>query len=1393
MSNISKKTADLSPEKLELLLKLRNKKQENLEKKEISPQSRETGLFPLPFAQQRLWFLNQLMPGNPFYNIPFALRLVGSLDVLALSRSLNEIIRRHETLRTCFQTIDAKPTQLIVSTFELTVATIDLQHLPQGKRSDEVCKLASIEASRPFDLTQLPLLRVTLLHLTPTEHVLLFVMHHIISDGWSIGVFNRELTVLYEAFVAGKPSPLPELSIQYADFAVWHRQWLQEQTQIQQLQYWQQQLADITVLQLPTDYPRPAVQSFAGATQILKLPQNLKQVLVKLSQQHEVTLFMTMLAAFKVLLHRYTGQTDIVVGSPIANRNHSSCEGLIGFFVNNLVLRTDVSGNPSFSDLLTKVREVALGAYAHQDFPFEKLVEQLHPERNLSQNPLFQVIFALQNAPIQELQLKGLELSRLELEYNTARVDLEWHIWEHSQGLEVMVAYATDLFAPETIERMVDHFQTLLSGIVANPHQPISQLPLLSEVERQQLLVEWNDTAVKYPTDKCIHSLFEEQVERTPDGVAVVFEDQQLTYEQLNCRANQLAHYLRSLGVSPEVLVGICVERSLDMVVGLLGILKAGGAYLPLDPEYPQDRLSFMLEDAQISLLLTQQRLLDRLPEHQAKLILLDETWSQIAQNNQDNPTSEAKAFHLANVIYTSGSTGRPKGVMVEHKGLCNLAQAQIQTFGLTSDSRILQFASFSFDASIWEVVMALRSGGTLYLGTKDSLLPGKPLIERLRDYSITHITLPPSALAVIPVEELPALQTIIVAGEACPAELIKQWSIGRNFFNAYGPTEATVCATIAKCTGDDEKISIGRAIANTQVYILDSNLQPVPIGVPGELHIGGAGLARGYLNRPELTTEKFIPNPFENSKFKIRLGKFATEGNPPGKFPQNSKLNRLYKTGDLARYLPSGNIEYLGRIDNQVKIRGFRIELGEIEAVLSQHPSVHSVVVTAKVDTPGAQRLVAYIVPQNQSAPTISELRQFMKTKLPNYMVPSAFVMLESLPLTPNGKVDRLTLPAPDTNNLAMQGSFVPPLDIVEQKLAQIWAEVLKVYPVGVKDNFFDLGGHSLLAVQLMARIEQQFKKNLPLATLFQNSTIEQLATILRQPIDALNWSPLVPIQPNGSKRPFFCVPGAGGNTIYLYNLAHHLGKEQPFYGLQSLGLDGESKPHTQIEDIAASYIQAIQSIQPSGPYLLGGHSFGGRVVFEMATQLHERGYEVALLALLDAGGPGYRTDELDIDGIDDAGWMKKIASLVETFYGKSLNVSDEALKVLAPDEQLNYFKQQLQMVDFLAPDVGIKQARGLIQVFKTNFQTGSVYMPQTVYPAQITFFRASEEIDAVSHANSETLKEELGMGWDKFSAQPLDIYLVPGDHVTMMSEPHVQVLAQQLTICIERSEADD
>ncbi|MDZ7967789.1 MAG: amino acid adenylation domain-containing protein [Nostoc sp. DedSLP03] len=974
-----------APTIAELSQNIQQLQQQDLTASAILPKARDAEL-PLSYAQQRLWFLDKLNPNSAFYNLLLALRLAGTLNRTALEQSLQEIIYRHEALRTNFITVDGEPVQVIreeagsrgqgaggkrlslsqLTSIPWTVSIVDLKHLSTlvlseaevSEKEIALQRLAQQQAQQPFNLADELLIRTTLVTLSETEHALLVFIHHIVFDGWSMGVFVQELAALYNAYSQGKPSPLTPLPIQYADFAIWQRDWLQGNVLQSQLSYWQQQLANApALLSLPTDRPRPAVQTFAGTYQKFALSVELTDRLVKLSQEQGCTLFMTLLAAYDTLLYRYTGQSDILVGSPIANRDRSEIEGLIGFFVNTLVMRTNLAGNPSFSELLLRVREVALGAYSHQNLPFEMLVEALQPERDLGHTPLFQVVFNLQNAPVQEVKLAGLTVSSLPVESTTTKIDLGLSMENTTQGLMGMWEYNTDLFNASTIERMTGHFVTLLEGIVANPQQQISQLPLLTKSEQQQLLVDWNNTQADYPQDKCIHQLFEQQVERTPDAVAVVFENQQLTYHQLNCRANQLAHYLHSLGVKPDTLVGICVERSIDMVVGLLGILKAGGAYVPLDSEYPPERLSFMLEDAQVSVLLTQQRLIDKLPQHQANQVFLDEIWSEIAQNNQSNPTTGVKAFHLANVIYTSGSTGRPKGVMVEHKGLCNLAQAQKTTFGLTCSSRVLQFASFSFDASISEILMALFSGATLYLGSKDSLLPGEPLIKQLRNYSITHITLPPSALAVMPVEELPTLQTIIVAGEASSAELIKQWSVGRNFFNAYGPTEASVCATIAKCTPEDEKISIGQAIANTQLYILDEYLQPVPIGVPGELHIGGVGLARGYLNQKELTQQKFIPNPFSDEAH-----------------------SRLYKTGDLARYLNDGSIEFLGRIDHQVKIRGYRIELGEVENVVSQQPGVQEAVVITREDQSGNKRLVAYVVPQ-QKNPESSQVTENLST----------------------------------------------------------------------------------------------------------------------------------------------------------------------------------------------------------------------------------------------------------------------------------------------------------------------------------------------------------------------------------------------------------------------------
>jgi amino acid adenylation domain-containing protein len=1050
----------------------------------LLPISRSSNL-PLSFAQARLWFLDQLQPNSAFYNIPTALRLSGQLNVTALESNINEIIRRHEALRTNFTTIEGQPIQVIASTLELKLLFVDLQNLPFDEREVEAQRLATNEAQQPFDLEREPLVRVMVLQLGSSEYVFLLIVHHIIFDGWSTDVFYGELAALYEAKCTGKPLILPELPVQYADFAVWQRHWLTGEVLETQLNYWKQQLKDApTLLELPTDRLRPAVQTFRGTHQYIALSLELSEALAELSKGTGVTLFMTLYAAFVTLLYRYTGSDDIVIGTPVANRTPQEIEGLIGFFVNTLALRTDLSGNPIFEQLLRRVREVALQAYTHQDLPFEQLVEALQPERSLSHTPLFQVMFALDDALVPSMDLLDLTVSSYSVESGTTKFDLTLSMENTASGLIGEWEYNSDLFDATTIERMAEHLQTLLEGIVANPEQRISELPLLTQTERQQLLFEWNNTTTEYPQDKCIHQLFEEQVERSPDAVAVVFEEEQLTYRELNTRANQLAHYLRSLGVGPEVLVGICVERSFNMIIGLLGVLKADGAYVPIDPAYPTERIAYILSDSRLPILLTQQKLVAFLPEHQARIVYLDSDWEEIATKHELPPISDVTPENLAYVIYTSGSTGQPKGVMVAHQGLLNLVFWHQQTFKITSLDKATQLAGTGFDAAVWELWPYLTAGASIYLVKPELLTSPINLRDWLISQKITMSFVPtPVAQELLSLEwatESIALRYILTGGDKL--HQYPSVSIPFQVVNNYGPTENTVVTTSGLVVAQEQnQISptIGQPIANTQVYILDQQLQPVPVGVPGELHIGGAGLARGYLNRPELTQEKFIPNPFKE-----------TQG------------SRLYKTGDLARYLPDGNIEYLGRIDNQVKIRGFRIELGEVEAVLTQHPVVRETVVIARENSAGDKQLVAYLVPHQEPAPTNSDLRHFLKAQLPDYMMPSAFVVLEALPLTPNGKVDRRALPQPELRP-ELEPTFVAPQTPTEELVASIWEKVLRVSQVGINDNFFELGGHSLLATQLLLQVNDACRVELPLSKLFEAPTVASLSNY----IEAISW----------------------------------------------------------------------------------------------------------------------------------------------------------------------------------------------------------------------------------------------------------------------------------------------
>lgn len=1034
-----------------------------------------TGDLPLSFAQQRLWFLDQLAPNSAFYNIPTALRLTGSLNESALIKSLETIIERHEALRTTFPEQDGKPYQYIATHLPLPLEKTDLTALDPAQRELEIMRLAEEEARRPFDLAHGPLLRIHLVKVADQDHVLLFTMHHIISDAWSVGLLIKEVATLYQGLVTNRPVSLPELPLQYADFAYWQRNWLQGQVLEAQLDYWRNQLHGAPpLLELPTDRPRPAVQTFHGRTIQYSLPKQMADALKDISQQEQVTLFMTMLAAFQTLLARYAGQNDISVGTPIANRNRVETENIVGFFVNTLVLRTIIEPEDTFRELLSKVREVALGAYAHQDVPFEMLVDALHPQRDLSHTPLFQVMFVFQNAPAQQLKLTDLTIAPIQAESGVAKFDLSIILSEHPEGLAVGFEYNTDLFDQSTIERMFKNFSVMLQGIIDDPDQVVWRLPLLASEEQRLMLVEWNETTAEFPSDRCVHELFAELARQNPEAIAATYQGQALTYGELNRRANQLGRHLQSLGVGPDIPVGICMERSLEMVVGIMGTLKAGGAFLPLDPVYPPERLAFMIEDSRIPVILTQQAIMANLPNNGATVVPLDSEWQSIAEkySDEDLPIITTPD-NLAYVIYTSGSTGKPKGTILGHRGLCNLAKAQQQAFDIELGTKILQFSSLSFDAAVWETVMALLNTGTLCLAPRNLLASGEGLVNIMAEQQINVVTLPPSVVAVMPEHPLPDLRVMITAGEKCPAEIVTKWGTGRKFFNAYGPTETTVCASMLHVTQHYRQgPPIGRPINNFQLYILDSFWQPVPIGVAGELCVAGVGLARGYLRRPELTADKFIPNPFSSV---------------PGE--------RLYRTGDLVRYLPDGNIEFLGRIDHQVKVRGFRIELGEIEAVLGEHPDVVDVIVLAREDTPGDRRLVAYLVTRPEVELKTSELRNYLRERLPEYMVPSFFVRMDEFPLTPNNKIDRAALPKPDQSRPDLESEYVAPRTETEQKLAAICAELLNIERVGVYDSFFDLGGHSLLATQFLSRLRSSFQVELPLRIIFEKPRITDLA----------------------------------------------------------------------------------------------------------------------------------------------------------------------------------------------------------------------------------------------------------------------------------------------------------
>lgn len=1318
---------------------------------------------PLSFAQQRLWFLEALVPDSGLYNTPMVLQFNGRLDEAVLTQACQALVQRHESLRTTFTAVSGIPQQVIHPTWPVT---LDRRTAP----ADGLEAALQTAVQLPFDLEKGPLLRFHLFQVTHTEHFLLLVFHHIVFDGWSSTMILDDLVAFYDAFCHNREPQLPELPIQYADYTVWQREWLTGETLQNQLDYWQNQLGgELPFLQLPTDKPRPAVKTHEGNYAYVELPARLSDQVIALSKQTGTTPFMVMLAAFKVLLHHYTAQEDILVGTPIANRQHTELERLVGFFVNTLVMRSQVDGRQSFRQLLAQVRQTATAAYDHQDVPFEKLVEILQPERNLSYDPLFQVMFTYQEGDSLERSLDDLKINLLHMDNGRAQFDLTLTVSRKQGRFLCSFNYNTDLFSHESICRKLDHWQTLLQGIVTNPDQPLGQLCLLTPAEKQQILVDWNDTSVPLPSPHFAHELFAEWVAKTPNAPALIYGQQQWHYRELNNRANQLAHFLQAHGIGPESKVGIFIDRSPEMVLAVLAVFKAGGAYVPLDPAYPAHRLSYMLDDANMALVLTTGKMGDRLPETAVPTLAIDLVWDeQVAQQPLHNPVSGVTLENLAYVIYTSGSTGRPKGVGVTHRGLANFGQAMAERCGVAAHSRVLQFASFSFDASTADFVIALQSGAALVLADKEALMVGPSLVQLLQEQAVTCVTLPPSVLALLNPEDFPALETIISAGEACSAEIVAKWAPGRRFVNAYGPTEATIGVTTAVLTTADPRPVIGQPLPNTQLFVLNQQLQPVPVGVAGEIHIGGRGLARGYLNRPDLTADKFIPNPFAKSG-----------------------AERLYKTGDLGRYLADGRIEYLGRIDHQVKVRGFRIELGEVEAALRQHSAVQDALVLAQEHANGP-RLVAYLVGK---AAEMEDLRPFLSQSLPGYMVPSAFVPLERFPQTPNGKIDRKALPAPDGSFAAVpEATYEPPQDPVESQLAQIWQAVLQQPAISVTANYFDIGGHSLQAVTLFAAIETELGLRLPVSLLFQAPTIRQLAAAIRQreAVDLPQWSSLVPIQPLGNQTPLFCVHGGAGHVFHYRDLAQQLGTERPFYGLQPKMDEAthQSIYHT-VEEMAAHYIREIKMRQPKGPYLLSGFCFGGVVAYEMAQQLLQNGDEVGLLAFIDPSTPQNKLKSpqpvpaVATEVLTDRVWRHKnnlakldLAARLEYVLQSGRNrLRRHWLDLTRTTVNLWRFArgQMLRLYINWRPKVPTSLS-DFYFMHVVSTQAIRQYHPQK-YPGEAVLFYSTLE-----NSGDESL------GWGDLPEDGLKLYAIKSTHLGILKRPNIDQVAEKLQKHLEQ-----
>jgi len=1394
-TELTQRLANLSPARRALLEKrLKEKGFDALVPQAIRRRATSEEV-PVSFAQERLWFLNQLDPENPAYNDSRAFRLYGHLDVEALQQSLNRIVARHEVLRTTIVTVDGLPKQLIAPTRTVELPLVDLRELTHTNRDAEAHRLVIDTIKRPFDLSRNLMLRVLLLRLADQEHVLLSVKHHVASDGWSSGIFWQELSAFYQSIISGRPCLLPELPVQYADYAIWQREYLQGEVLNRQLFYWKKQLDNTPILELPLDRPRPATQTYRGSRQSLTFSQNVSDGLKALSRDQGATLFMTLLAGFKVLLHRYTAQDDIVVGSPIAGRTRQELEGLIGFFVNSLVLRTDLSGDPTFKELLGRVRKVAVGAYAHQDLPFEKLVEELQPERSAALSPFFQVVFAVRNDPRHTSKLTGLTMTPFEISGGTSKSDLYLSIMDDHDNLRARCEYKTDLFNAATIDRFLRHYQTLLEGVLANPDCRISDLPILTEPEKQQIFVNWNRTEQEYPKDRCVHQLFEEQAERFPDAIAVTTDKQNLSYGELNRRANQVAHLLKNLGVGAESIVGICMEHSLELLVGLMGILKAGAAYLPLDPLYPMRRLAFMMKDTDAKVLVTQKSFVSNFADYKNPVVCFDRDSADIARQSEVNPAANIDPQNLAYVIYTSGTTGVPKGVMVAHRSLVNYLTWFNQEV-LRKDLKCLPaLTNLAFDASLKQLFGPLLRGGSVWIVPKDARKDPTALVKAIRTCFKIGINCVPSLwtslLEVIESnrDTIPdqSISALYLGGEQLDSDVIHRTFTAFpdiEIWNLYGPTEATANCLAGK-VAYDRQITLGGPIANAKAYILDKHLNPLPVGIPGQLCVGGDGLARGYLNQTVLTNEKFVANPF--SKL-------------PGE--------RLYKTGDLARYLPDGNVEFLRRIDDQVKIRGYRVELREIELALQEHPDVQVSVAVVREDTPGDRRLTAYVIPRGNLTPSPTELKIFVSHKLPGYMVPAAFVFLTTLPLTSNGKIDRGALAPPEQPSSLIAMGHHKQSTILERSLAEIWGEVLNLEKVGLEDNFFDLGGHSLLAVKLVAHTRQKLGIELRVIDLFESPTIKQLAAGIEDRRrhtsghsgELSNFSHIVHLKIGTTDKRIFCIPYMGGFRDEFYHflkLVRSMGPEYSFLGLRARGVDGVTEPDRDLSSIVAHHVHEIRKIQPRGPYFLLGECFGGKLAYEIAQKLQDEGQTIAMLAFLDSNAaprPLVRFVKRRLGG--SARFRRRGSGSWTWKYFKNRSIYHlSKMRKLRPRQRISYLidnaRQAKDMIpwsvrhDKFEPQQAA-EANGSVIERRANKHLERGENAYWIAIARASHRRYKGAIVLITDA--EKSDRETSLGWEKLATKGVQIYRIPGNHNTYITE-HAHLVAVTLSECLEKA----